>query len=440
MASNAKTIAELLNGDVTVTATDIANDAVTADKIATGAVVADGLGAGAVTATKLGAGAVTATKLGAGAVTNAKLGAGAVTVNKVSGNLGRRNMIINGAMNVSQRGTSITGITSGNNRTADRFSLSTGASGGTYTLSTTTTVPSGEGFKHSLKVDCTTAGNYSTAGTNTMIRCSPFEIQDCARLAYGTSGAKKLTVSFWTRASYTGTFTALLVTHDTAQRNIIKTFTIASADTWQKVVLTYDGDTGSTFTGADYNLGLSLDIWMGGGSSYTGGSQSSDVWRARATHNTSILEGNGTLFGTNTSHDFYITGVQVEQNDTATDFEHLSFAEDLLLCQRYFEKDNPATPTSFGGSLRGFSYHPTNTSGNAQSRDGSFTSFATTKRTTPTMTLYSYNGTSGAVSWITGGGTDTNVYSRSGTSGFQTSSSTYRAFHVWFAWTAHCEL
>ena len=262
----------------------------------------------------------------------------AVTPAKVSENLGRRNMIINGAMQVSQRATSVTGITSGNNLTADRFSFYTGSNGGTYTLSTTTTVPSGEGFEKSLKIDCTTAGNYSTAGTNTMLRCSPFEIQDCARLAYGTSGAKKLTVSFWTRASYTGTFTALLVTHDSAQRNIIKTFTIASANTWQKVVLTYDGDTGSTFTGSDNALGLSLDIWMGGGSDYTGGSQTDGVWRARSTHNTSVLQGNGTLFGTSTSHDFYITGVQVETGETATDFEHRSYAEELAACQRYYHR------------------------------------------------------------------------------------------------------
>ena len=263
----------------------------------------------------------------------------AVTPAKVSQNLGRRNMIINGAMQVSQRATSVTGITSGNNWTADRFAFNTGTNGGTYTLSTTTTVPSGEGFEKSLKIDCTTAGNYSTAGTSTMLRCSPFEIQDCARLAYGTSGAKKLTVSFWTRASYIGTFTALLVTHDSAQRNIIKTFTIASANTWQKVVLTYDGDTGSTFTGADNALGLSLDIWMGGGSSYTGGSQTDGVWRARSTHNTSVLQGNGTLFGTSTSHDFYITGVQIEVGDTATDFEHRSYGEELTACQRYYEND-----------------------------------------------------------------------------------------------------
>jgi len=266
----------------------------------------------------------------------------AVTPAKVSQNLGRRNMIINGAMQIAQYGTSVTGITSGNNLTADRFSFSTGSNGGTYTLSTSTTVPSGEGFKRSLKLDCTTAGNYSTAGTATMLRCSPFEIQDCARLAYGTSGAKKLTVSFWTRASYTGTFTALLVTHDSAQRNIIKTFTITSANTWQKVVLTYDGDTGSTFTGADINLGVTLDIWLGGGSSYTGGSQTDGVWRARSTHNTSVLQGNGTLFGTSTSHDFYITGVQIEVGDTATDFEHRSYAEELALCQRYYETDGMA--------------------------------------------------------------------------------------------------
>jgi hypothetical protein len=384
MASNAKTIAELLNGDVTVTATDIANDAVTADKIATGAVVADGLGTGAVTATKLGAGAVTATKLGASAVTNAKLGAGAVTVNKVSGNLGRRNMIINGAMNVSQRGLSLTGITSGNNRTADRFSLSTGTNGGTYTLSTTTTVPSGEGFQKSLKIDCTSAGDYSTAGTSTMLRCSPFEIQDCARLAYGTSGAKKLTVSFWTRASYTGTFTALLVTHDTAQRNIIKTFTIASADTWQKVVLTYDGDTVSTFTGADTNMGVTLDIWMGGGSTWYGGSQTDGVWRARSTHNSSILEGNGTGFGTSTSHDFYITGVQVEQNDTATDFEHLSAGEDLSLCQRYFVRVGANTGTDYNFNMRGLNCVSGGTFYNNEK-------FPTTMRAGPTVSIFNAN-------------------------------------------------
>lgn len=280
----------------------------------------------------------------------------AVTPAKVSQNLGRRNMTINGAMQVSQRATSVTGITSGNNLTADRFSFYTGTNGGTYTLSTTTDVPSGEGFEKSLKIDCTTVGNYSTAGTNTMLRCSPFEIQDCARLSYGTSGAKKLTVSFWTRASYAGTFSVLLVTHDTAQRSIIKTFTIASVNTWQKVILTYDGDTGSTFTGSDVALGLSLDIWMGGGSNFTGGTQTDGVWRARSTQNTSILEGNGTLFGTSTSHDFYITGVQVETGDTATDFEHRSFSEELASCKRYFQKSgnydqymtNGSSTTTFG--------------------------------------------------------------------------------------------
>ena len=330
MASNSKNIAELLNGDTTLTATDIADDAVTSAKIATGAVVADGLGAGS----------VTATKLGASAVTTAKINAGAVTVNKVTGDLGRRNMSGNGAMQVSQRATSVSGINNGNARVLDRHTFYASASAGTHTLSQSEVVPSGEGFSHSLKIDCTSAGNYSTAGDNAFLRLAPVEIQDCAKLSYGTSGAKKITVSFWTRASYTGTFTALIVTHDSAQRNIIKTFTISSADTWQKVVLTYDGDTtittGSTYyTGALINMGISLDIWMGGGSNYTGGSQSDGVWRARSAHNTSILEGNGTLFGTNTSHDFYITGVQVEQNDTATEFEHRSFAEELSACQRY---------------------------------------------------------------------------------------------------------
>jgi hypothetical protein len=285
-----------------------------------------------------------------GSIVTADIADDAVTVNKVTGELGRRNMVGNGAMQVSQRATSVSGINNGNARVLDRHTFYASASAGTHTLSQSEVVPSGEGFSHSLKIDCTSAGNYSTAGDNAFLRIAPVEIQDCAKLSYGTSGAKKITLSFWTRASYTGTFTALIVSHDTAQRNIIKTFTISSADTWQKVVLTYDGDTtittGSTyFNGsAKQNMGISLDIWMGGGSNYTGGSQSDGVWRARSAHNTSILEGNGTLFGTNTSHDFFITGVQVEQNDTATEFEHRSFGDELALCQRYcYVIDGPST-------------------------------------------------------------------------------------------------
>ena len=279
-----------------------------------------------------------------GSIVTADIVDGAVTVNKVTGELGRRNMSGNGAMQVSQRATSLSDINNGNGRVLDRHTFYAGGSAGTHTLSQSQVVPSGEAFSHSLKIDCTSAGDYSTVGDSAFLRLAPVEIQDCAKLSYGTSSAKKITVSFWTRASYTGTFTALIVSHDTAQRNIIKTFTISSADTWQKVVLTYDGDTtittGSTyFNGsAKQNMGISLDIWMGGGSNYTGGSQSDGVWRARSAHNTSILEGNGTLFGTNTSHDFYITGVQVEQNDTATEFEHRTFGDELALCQRYFYK------------------------------------------------------------------------------------------------------
>jgi hypothetical protein len=106
-------------------------------------------------------------------------------------------------------------------------------------------------------------------------------------------------------------------------------------------------------------MGISLDIWMGGGSNYTGGSQSDGVWRARSAHNTSVLEGNGTLFGTNTSHDFYITGVQVEQNDTATEFEHRSFGEELQACKRYYEKSFAyGTAPANGSSTTGFAADP----------------------------------------------------------------------------------
>ena len=133
-------------------------------------------------------------------------------------------------------------------------------------------------------------------------------------------------------------------------------------------------------------------------------------------------------------------GVQLEAGDTATPFEHRSYGQELSLCQRYYEVDNPNTPTNFAGNMRAQAYHPTNGSGGPLNRDGPFQPFKVDKRTFPTVTTYAYNGTSGAASGITGAGTDTNVQVRSTLTGFQLSSSTYRSLHVWFAWAADAEL
>ena len=243
---------------------------------------------------------------------------------------GNRNLTINGAMQVNQRGT-VTGIT-GSGYGPDRCALVCQNSG-TYTLSQAADAPSGSGFDKSLDVACTSSDTYGTAADVTHLRLSSLESQDCMKFEHGTSSAKKLTVQFWVKCSYADTFGLAFVNHDSQKSNVQK-FTISSANTWQYVTLTYNGDTAAGFNN-DANLGLSLDLFLGGGSDYTGGSATLNNWDTRSNNQSTYVSSTSTKFGTATSHTFNVTGVQLEVGDTATDFEHRSFADELIKCQRY---------------------------------------------------------------------------------------------------------
>lgn len=308
----------------------IANDAVNAAKIAAGAVDAD--------ITAIPDGSVTTAKLAADAVTNAKVADGAITQVKTTG-VGRgRNLIINGAMHVAQRDNA-SGVTTHTYAGPDRMRLMLGT-GGTYSISQNTDVPTGQGFYHSYKLNCTTAAAFGGSGDNVHLRMGSLESRDCQQFAYGTSSAKKLTLSFWIKVQYADTFNVALVNHD-SQRSNFRPFTISSANTWQKVTLTYDGDTGSgDGFNDDSGLGLSVDMWLGGGSNFSGGSATENNWDERANNNTSLVAAS-TKFGTSTNHELYITGIQLELNDQATDFDHRLIGETLQLCQRYYMEFNP---------------------------------------------------------------------------------------------------
>ena len=119
-------------------------------------------------------------------------------------NLGRRNLIINGAMNIFQRSTSATGITSENYYATDRFKINMNDAG-THTMSQSSTVPTGQGFANSLKLDCTSADASVAAGSYMSID-HRIEAQNLQHLNWGTASAKNLTVSFWVRSNLTGTF------------------------------------------------------------------------------------------------------------------------------------------------------------------------------------------------------------------------------------------
>jgi len=243
-------------------------------------------------------------------------------------NLGRRNLVINGAMQVAQRGTSQAGITSSANEgytTVDRFAFDGGTHSGVFTASQSTDAPTG--FSNSLKMDCTTADTSIAAGEYLMLQ-TRFEGQDVQQLKKGTSSAEKLTVSFYVKANASATYMCELQDNDNARTNG-QTFSVTTD--WTRVVLTFVGDTTGTLDN-DNNLSLRLNFWFHSGSTFNGGTFTSNQWTAT----TNERVGSITSFFDSTDRTFFITGVQLEVGSQATPFEHRSFGEELALCQRYF--------------------------------------------------------------------------------------------------------
>ena len=255
--------------------------------------------------------------------------------------LSDRNLVINGAMNVAQRGTSVASLSStATYSTCDRFMVQYGSSG-TFTESQSTTAPSG--FSNSLKLDCTTADS----SPNYLLISQRIEGQNVQHLNKGTSSAVSPTLSFYVRSSKTGTYQVNLRDIDNT-RIIGATYTISSADTWEQKIITFAGDTTGAF---DNDNAASLDIewWLASGSTYNSGAVPT-AWEAAA--NGDRAAGLNVAIGASTSDDFHITGVQLELGEQATPFEHRSFADDLALCQRYYQRITAdASYTAFAAGL-----------------------------------------------------------------------------------------
>ena len=284
-----------------------------------------------------GSGTVTGLAVGGlpdGTVDEGTLATDSVTAAKIPDTVeagfksGRKNLIINGAMQVAQRGTSKTGYTAGGYYTCDRWFHDKDGSTGTFTMTQEADAP--DGFKNSLKVNCTTAGS---SGAYNAIQ-TRLESQDTAHLAYGTSNAKAITLSFWVKVSQTGNQQMNLIHHaDAGSRMISFVYTINQANTWEKKTVTFAGDT--TRVGDDDNtIGFYLEWFL---SSYSGRTGSSVQTSWGAYTNTARFEGATISIGDSTSDTWQITGVQLEVGSTATDFEGRSYGEELALCQRYFQ-------------------------------------------------------------------------------------------------------
>jgi len=239
---------------------------------------------------------------------------------------GDRNLIINGAMNVAQRGTS--GTSTADIYTVDRFALGHGSPVNAMTFEQSTDTP--DNFKNSIKVTAGTGAGASTTGY--AILRQAIEGQNISHLGFGTSAAKAIILSFHVKSSLTGTF-GVSIRNQAGNRAYGGTYTISSANTWEYVTVAIPGDTSGTWptdTGTGFNL-----FWdLGAGSNY-------DIAAGSWTTGTNMFGVESTVKLTETSSaTFFITGVQLEIGDVATAFEHEDFGTTLRKCQRYFKKSS----------------------------------------------------------------------------------------------------
>lgn len=311
---------------------------------------------------------------------------------------GRRNLIINGAMNVWQRATAATTVTNGTYQTVDRFKFWE-STAGSYTVERSTTVPSGQGFGYSAKLTVTgTDTSMDAADYAQFAQC--IEAQDLQQLAWGTASAKTLTLSFWVRSSKTGTYTITVQKFDNTTYTLNVEYSISAADTWEfkEIEITPDANikaAGGAFDN-DNGLGIRLFWNLAFGSDYY--APTNNTWSTNSAH-----------FGTsnqvnwlNETNTFYITGVQLEVGSQATPFEHRSFGEELALCQRYYSTSyNYGVSAGTASATQGCIYKTMDATTSYGSENFSF---PVKMRTNPTVTSYSPNsGTSGKFDTNTAG-------------------------------------
>ena len=242
---------------------------------------------------------------------------------------GNKNLIINGAMNVAQRSTSVTGNTAGGYLTCDRINFVQNM--GTWTVIQSSDAPSTEGFLNAYRIDCTTADT-SVAATDYLLVQQKIEGQNLQTLRKGTSSAKSVTLSFFVKSNTTGNFVIELYDNDNA-RQISALYTISSANTWEKKTVTFAGDTSGAFDD-DNAESLQINWWLGAGSNYTSGTLNTS-WASATTANRVVGTQN---LAASTDNDWAITGVQLEIGEVATAFEHEDKGTTLAKCQRYYQR------------------------------------------------------------------------------------------------------
>jgi len=304
-----------------------------------------------------------------------------------------RNILINGGMNVAQRGTSSADTSATGYYTVDRWQLVNVNTSATITITQDNDTPTG--FGKSTKLACT--GADTSVASNEIIKFrQKIEGRRLFSFAKGTSSAKPFAVSFYVKGNDTATYACELLDQENT-RQMTQLFNVTT--NWTRIELTFPADTTGTIT-FDNTSRFQIQFVFHAGSQYTDGTLNSSAFASTTDGN---RYGGITSFVDSTSRTFFITGVQLEVGQNPTAFEHRAFGDEVRLCQRYYAKSYgygtaPGSNTPGGAVYMRF---PNNIS----NRTDLGTRFPVTMRGTPSLTPYSLNGTVDNVSDCSTGST-----------------------------------
>jgi hypothetical protein len=250
---------------------------------------------------------------------------------------GFRNIVINGDMSIAQRGTSFTSLGGVSQYNLDRWeTIGANVDSGRYQIDQSTDVPSG--FTYSQKISCTTSEASQDADQQLYLE-QQIEGLNSSYLKYYVASPDTVTLSFWVKSNLTGSYSVALKLSDNASaadssgsRIYPTTYSISSADTWEKKSITITLDSTSEVKVINNGFAVATQFWLSAGTSRDG--EATNAWKNNA--NAAATSDNLNLLG-NTANEWYITGVQLEAGTTASDFEFLPVDVNLARCQRYFE-------------------------------------------------------------------------------------------------------
>jgi len=245
--------------------------------------------------------------------------------------IGRKNIITNGAMQISQRSASATGVGATDNvyPSLDRYAVSLGAtSAGRFTMSQSV-VTDLNGFSNALKIDCTTADTSVAAGEALMIQ-HRIEGLSCQQIKASSTSTNAYTISFYAKSNASRAIVLESKHTEGTNQQISSLHTIGTS--WARYTMTVPASS-STEIDNDNTTGITISFWIHAGTTYTGGTL--NTTSLAATTQANRAAGIGSIFAS-TDNTLEITGLQLEVGSVATPFEHRSFGEELVLCQRYF--------------------------------------------------------------------------------------------------------